>query len=158
MQWDSHSENETIDVKELIPIVIAAAVWDRHWASLTVQCRCENMAVVYILTSRTSRNKATMHLLRCLFFIEASFECRITATHIPGVHHDLADDLSRDRRSSFLHNLPTAHYTPQIIPQELVDLLCRTGDLDEHVHHLFEQGLAASTRRSYHSGAKNFLE
>ena len=43
-----------------------------------------------------------MHLLRCLFFIEAWFSFELMATYLPGRENTLADDLSRNRLSSFL--------------------------------------------------------
>ena len=46
-----------------------------------------------------------MHLLRCLFFIEAQLQL---ATHIAGVHNNLAHDLSCNRHSSFLSKAPWA--------------------------------------------------
>ena len=93
---------ESIMVKELVPLVVAVALWGRHWSGGSILCKCDNEAVVAVVTSRTSQNKAVMHLLRCLFFLEASFDCHLIATHIPGVYNELADDLSRDRLSSFL--------------------------------------------------------
>ena len=69
----SDVREETIMVKELIPIVIAAAVWGRLWGGHTVQCKCDNQAVVAVISSRTSKLPMIMHLLRCLFFFEAHF-------------------------------------------------------------------------------------
>lgn len=43
-----------------------------------------------------------MQMLRCLFFIEAQFQFKTVATHVPGVDNELADDLSRDKLTSFL--------------------------------------------------------
>ncbi len=39
-----------ITVKELLPIVMAVAVWGRLWKGAMVSCRCNNMAVVAIVT------------------------------------------------------------------------------------------------------------
>ena len=69
----SDVRGETIMVKELIPIVIAAAVWGRLWGDHTVQCKCDNQAVVAVICSRTAKLPMIMHLLRCLFFFEAHF-------------------------------------------------------------------------------------
>lgn len=37
-------------------------------------CNCNNQVVVAALASRSSRNTEMMHLLRCLFIIEASLQ------------------------------------------------------------------------------------
>ena len=83
LSWDPISACESIEVKELVPIVMATAMWGTFWSGTTVQCLCDNMSVVHVLSSRTSRSKPIMHLLHCLFFIEALHACRITASHIP---------------------------------------------------------------------------
>ena len=121
---DNAYQQENIATKELLPIVIAAAIWGPHWQGNVVSCECDNQAVVAVLTRRTCRDHNLMHLLRCLFFFEAHFQFSLLATHIPGSSNDLADDLSRDKLSSFIQktgNSSAAEPTP--IPQELTDML-----------------------------------
>ena len=67
--WDAYTGNFQIAVKELIPIVIAAAVWGRAWQGKKVWCQCDNQAVVAALTTRSSREGHLMHMLRCLFLL-----------------------------------------------------------------------------------------
>ena len=42
-----------------------------------------------------------MYFLRCLFFVEAWVQFEVVAVHIPGTLNTRADDLYRDRLSSF---------------------------------------------------------
>ena len=124
LYWEgSGMEEQPIMVKELIPIVVAAAVWGAGWAGKVVECKCDNQAVVAVVSSCTSKNSAVLHLLRCLFFFEAHFSCSICATYLPGRENDLADDLSRNRLPSFLQKLPHMPRQPCGVPQELRDLL-----------------------------------
>ena len=44
-----------ITVKELLPIVIGAAVWGCQWKGLTVTCQCDNAAVVAVVNSGKSK-------------------------------------------------------------------------------------------------------
>ena len=48
MQWDprAHTTPLHITIKELLPVVIATAIWGRNWAGKTVRALCDNMAVV----------------------------------------------------------------------------------------------------------------
>ena len=62
-----------ITIKDLVPIVLAVAVWGKEWHGLTVQARCDNSAVVAILNWGSSLDPAVMHLMRCLAFILANF-------------------------------------------------------------------------------------
>jgi hypothetical protein len=87
--------------------------------------KCDNQSVVAAIMSRTSHDK---HLLHCLFFPEASWDCKLVASHIPGIHNDLVDDLSRNRLLSFLQKAPAMSPTPHIIPQPLRDLLFEPVD------------------------------
>jgi hypothetical protein len=103
---------------QLIPIVLAAAIWGREWSGLTVQAQCDNAAVVTDLNQDCSKNADVMHLLRSSAFIKAKF---IVASHIPGKDSHLADALSRDNHSYFLSNHPLASKSPSPLSQELLD-------------------------------------
>ena len=48
-----------------------------------------------------------MHLLRCVFFIEAVCGFSLSVVHVAGIAYDLADDLSHERLSSFLRKVPS---------------------------------------------------
>ena len=71
-----------ITAKELVPIVLAGVIWGPRWQGTTVLAHCDNMAVVGIIKSGSSRNKKAIHLARCLAFITAKFEFHLTAAHI----------------------------------------------------------------------------
>ncbi len=108
LAWDYRSSLLTIAEKELLPIVLACATWGRLWHGHRVTCRCDNQAVVACLRSRTSRSGGLMHLLRCLSFVEACYNMHIDAVYIDTHANHLADDLSRNRLSSFLSKVPQA--------------------------------------------------
>ena len=72
-QWDTSFAGESIAVKELVPVVMAAAVWGHKWRGLVVQFVLDNEAVVQVLNAGHARDEALSHLLRCLFFIAATF-------------------------------------------------------------------------------------
>ena len=74
LQWDQQSRDKQIAVKELLPVIIASAIWGHEWAGRRVVSNCDNQAVVAVLNSRDSREKDLMQLLRCLFFLEAHFQ------------------------------------------------------------------------------------
>lgn len=126
LPWQSAtgSEKENIATKEMIPVVIAAAVWGSKWKGASVLFCSNNQAVVAVMASRTSRDKALMHLLRCLFFLEAKHQFICRAEYISGVQNGLVDDLSRNRSDSFLQTMRgQANQQPTPVPKTLVDLL-----------------------------------
>ena len=123
MKWAGDTQHYNITVKELIPIVLAIALWGAAWRGMTVQARCDNAAVVHIINAGSSKDKDAMHLRRCLAFITAKYEINMIACHIQGVHNSLADAISRNKAHDFLLNWPQALPSPSPILSELLDLI-----------------------------------
>ena len=111
-KWGTVSIQLPIFVKELLPILLAAIVWGRLWHAQKVLCYCDNQAVVAVLQSRSSKHYHIMHLLRCLFFVEAYFHFSLVATYVTSKDNNIADDLSRNNLSSFFSKVPTASKAP----------------------------------------------
>lgn len=83
----------------------------------------DNTAVVAVLNSHGCQDKELMQMLRGLFFVEAHCQFNLSALHIAGQQIDLADDLSRDRRSAFLEKNPDAFINPTNVPLSLLQWL-----------------------------------
>ena len=162
LAWDSKSQLLQIAIKELIPIIIAAVVWGCRWKGQRVRARYDNSAVVAVINSRYSRDPHLMQMLRCLFFLEAYLQFRVSAIHLPGIDNELVDDLSRNRVSSFLARRPEhiTHFDPTIsltvaaVPEPGLDL----SALDGTVQFFCAQGIADSTRKSSLRRFYNFCE
>ena len=92
--------------KEVIPIVIGAAICGRQWTGKVILCQSDNAAVVAVINLGVSRDTEVMHLIRCLVFIAAKCNFIVTATHISGHRNNLADALSRNRLDDFKFHLP----------------------------------------------------
>ena len=123
LQWSEATFGLPIAVKELLPILIGAAIWGAQWSNHRVVWHCDNQAVVAALRSRTSRHPVLMHLLRNFVFIEARFRFHLCPVYINTYANHLADDLSRNKMLSFFLKVPHASTTPELVPTALVDLL-----------------------------------
>ena len=123
VQWDQRAESLQIMAKELIPIVLACAVWSPQWQNHRIQCLCDNQAVVAALYSRTCRESHCMHLLRVLAFVEAQHAFHLQPAYIDTRANHLADDLSRNNSISFLSKVPWADRQPTPLPSALLALL-----------------------------------
>ena len=123
VKWPHTWSATNIAVKELFPIVLCAAIWGSDWSGLRVHFRCDNWSVVQALTARRARDQFLMHLLRCLFFLEAHFRFDHSVSHIPGRENSAADALSRDKVIDFFSLLPQAPRMPSPVPQALCELL-----------------------------------
>lgn len=113
LKWPESWSSIHITSKELIPIIIATAVWGRKWQGNVVQCMCDNVAVVALV----------MHLLRCLFFFQAVFSLSLHAVHLPGKINIAADCLSRDNLPSFFQQVSKAGTHPTLLPEEHLNAL-----------------------------------
>ena len=66
-----HLTDAHISVKELVPIVIAVAIWGHKWVGKTILVQSDNTATVVAINSHTSQYKDTAHMLCCLTFLMA---------------------------------------------------------------------------------------
>ena len=110
-------------MKELLPIVIGAAVWGSQWKGVSVLCRCDNAAVVAIVNSGRSKVERAMHLMRSLFFFLARWNVALECQHIPGVENGAVDTLSRNDLPSFQRLRPEACRAPTELPDKLLQAL-----------------------------------
>ena len=123
LKWPCSWSSIHIAAKELVPMVVAAAVWGHLWHGKRVLFKSDNQAAVSALLSGSARDPSLAHLLRCFFFFSASWQFSYTAAHITGSHNTVADALSRDRASSLPQLFPEANPYPSRIPASLQDLL-----------------------------------
>ena len=121
----SFSGHQKASVREMIPVVLAAALWGQYWTGKSVRFWSDSAAVVALINSGSSRENSLMHLMRwrCLTFITAKYNFVVSAAHIKGVHNDLADALSRNNRAYFLSHYPQAQASRTVVPPALVELI-----------------------------------
>ena len=117
------SQNGGIAWKELLPIIMACAVWGRQWVGGAVTFHCDNTSAVSVVTSGYSRVQEIMHLLRCLFFVRARFQFEAWAVHTPGADNGIADAISRNNMYRFYSQVPAARVRRVPIPPPLMALL-----------------------------------
>ena len=106
VEWPESWMETDIATKELVPVVVAAAIWGRHWSGKHVRFHSDNTAVVATISSRTAKTPLLMHLLRCFSFYCAYFRFHFSAEHIPGPMNVAADAISRNNLPSFLSLIP----------------------------------------------------
>ena len=123
VQWPDSWAAINIAVKEMVPVVIALAIWGKLWTESTVAVRSDNMAVVHALTAGSAKDPILMHLLRCLHFYTATYQISVSASHVPGALNTAADALSRNNLLLFTQCVPQAANAPSQIPAQLLQML-----------------------------------
>ena len=119
--WPASWAEVDISVKELVPLVAAAALWGRLWHRTRVCFHSDNMAVVAMLQNRSARGEKARHLMRCFYFYTAFFRFDYIAVHVPGILNSAADALSRNNIPLFTSLIPQASQVQ--VPAPLLDLL-----------------------------------
>ena len=119
LEWPEEWREVHITVKELLPVVVAVAMWGKQWQGRNIRCRCDNAAVVAILNTGSSKEERAMHLMRSLFFVQAMFDISLFGEHIPGAENGPADALSRGDARSFLSQVRSARHEPTVVRVDL---------------------------------------
>lgn len=101
-------------------------MWGPWWQGRQGVVLCDNMAVVNIIASNTSKDRTCMHLLRGLHFICAHYNTALRASHIEGAKNVAADAVSRNYLQVFHKANPTANTYPTPIPHQLWQVLVVT--------------------------------
>ena len=122
--WPEGSILSSIALKELVPVTLALSVWGHRWTGQLVLCHSDNMAVVGQLNSLHAQDPLANNMLRCIALLQARFDFRLRAAHIPGSLNVAADLLSRGRQQAFMDQYPSFSPFPTQVPQTLINLLC----------------------------------
>ena len=112
--------NYNITLLELYPIVLAINVWGHLWKNHCVRFYTDNLALVYILNQKTSKDKKIMKLVRCLVLACMNHNVMFQASHISGCKNVLADSLSRLQVKEFQRLSPSSKRYPTLIPDSLL--------------------------------------
>ena len=157
IQWSAETSLLIIALKELFPIVIATAVWGTAWRGKLILCHCYNAAVVAQVNKLHGRDPKAGHMLKCLAFLQAVYDCRIRAIHVAGVNNPIADALSRNRAVWSLQavtGIPHPHAGPTSMGES--DLPASPGlvirALESNVQRFLEAGIAESTMNVHRAG------
>ena len=114
---------ESILLQELLPIILACAVWGPGWVGSMVVVHCDNMGAVAVVNAGHSKVPQIMHLLRCLFFIRAFFHLSVRAVHVPGIWNSWVDVISRNNLPHFFSQVPGEVGRREPLPPSLLALL-----------------------------------
>ena len=80
---------------EALAILVACRLWGCNWKGLRIIVQCDNKAVVSTLNSSRVQDHRLAVCLRAIWFVAASQEFELRATHLSSSDNRLADLLSR---------------------------------------------------------------
>ena len=120
--WPPWWQDRSITAKELLPIVLAAAVWGPQWRGRAIRYRCDNAAIVHVLHTSRSTEPLVMQLLRGLHLFAMEHAFYFSAMHIAGTDNGPADSLSRNHVALFRSQVPQASPIPDTLHPTLMQL------------------------------------
>lgn len=120
--WDSATRQD-ISYLELIPIVMGIYIWGCQLSNSKLLLHTDNMALVSIINSKSSKSPRVMSLIRPLVLKCLHLNLQIKAQHIAGKLNEIADSISRFQWHRFRQLAPAASPNPQPIPSEFWSLL-----------------------------------
>ena len=118
--FPSNWANMNIAVKELLPIVLAIQLWGSLTANSRILFMCDNMSIVAVINSHTSKDAQIMRLLRQLVVATMLHNIHFASKHIPGKHNSTADALSRFQEDVARRGAPWLHIGQDHIPPSML--------------------------------------
>ena len=87
--------NVNIAYTEMMNILVALIVWHNQWSGHKVLIKCDNQAVVSVLTTGKTRDSTLAKYARNIFLSLSACNVDIMVIHVPGKMNPVADLLSR---------------------------------------------------------------
>jgi len=117
-QWPQDWKVFSIVFQELFPIVKALYLWCERLANRYIIFHTDNMSIVNIINSQTSKDILLMYLVCRLAITTMLYNIMFRVVHIPGYDNCIADCLSRFQvqRAMKLNPLLPTHLLPDTIP------------------------------------------
>ena len=85
----------TIVHLKMINILVALKIFGPFWANIKVLVKCDNQAVVAVLTHSKTKDPFLATCARNVWILAALYDLEVTYVHIRGKHNVIADLLSR---------------------------------------------------------------
>ena len=114
--WSDTCRGMNIALLELYPIVLAIYLWYKHLKNKCITIHSDNMAVVHIINTSTSKDSNIMKLVRKLVLKCMLDNIYIRAVHIRGELNYVSDFLSRDKVKEALKVKPNLQPEPEKLP------------------------------------------
>ena len=157
LAWPPAWRGVPISPKEMVPIIVAVALWGPMWAGSKVCCKCDNMAVVLAINKGCAKDPQLMRLLRIVVFWCAMYDITLVARNLPGVQNTSADALSRNNCPLFLALNPQASPIPSGVPACLQELTVDLSKVEAALHLYLGNGVAPATKAAYASVQRRYL-
>lgn len=84
-----------INNKEILALLFAVRRWGPSWRGLRVLVGTDNSTAKSVINKLSSSNPVVLRAMQEIFWCSIKFDFLLEAFHVPGVHNELADAVSR---------------------------------------------------------------
>lgn len=119
VDWFTRGMTRDLTFLELFPIHMVVCLWGKDMMNHTVHFWCDNLGVVHVVNSLTSRLTHVMGLVRKSVLLCLHFNILFLARHVPGCSNRVADALSHQQMLRFRELAPGANPSPVRMPPDL---------------------------------------
>lgn len=120
--WFMSGVTRNMTVLELFPVIVAIQIWKMQFSNSKILFYIDNMSVVNVVNTVTSRSLRVIKLVRKLVLTCLEFNILIKAKHIPSKSNSIADAISRSQWGKFRLMAPTADPLPTPLPRNIWDI------------------------------------
>ena len=117
--WPMDCSKVNIAILEIYPILLAIKLWGTQLSNKCIMLNSDNMAVVHILNTFTSKDNTIMSILRSIVLELMINNILVKAMHISGKNNVCSDLLSRNQVIKALHLYPHLDREPTPIPSDM---------------------------------------
>lgn len=107
---------------ELFPVYVSLLLWHPWLSNKRILFHIDNMAVVQVLNTLTSKSTRVMNIVRKLVLLTLQHNITIKAQHIPTKLNKIADSISRSQWGKFRNLAPEAEKWPTQLPQQIWEI------------------------------------
>ena len=122
-EWHATGVTKIISLLEFFPIYVAISVWGNLLANKKIIFRSDNVGVVEILNSLSSKSDLIMQLVRPFVLMCLKHNILFRGEFIAGAVNDIADAISRLQWERFRNLAPGAEKDPYEMPAQLWKVL-----------------------------------
>ena len=120
-EWPGYWKSLNIAILEFFPILLSILLWGSSMRNRRIIFFTDNLALVSVINNTTSRDATLLMFVRRLVLACLGFNILFRARHVPGIHNELADSLSRLQMQRFKRLAPACmHPSPTVIPPDLL--------------------------------------
>ncbi len=128
--WLSSQIMGNITFLEFVPVLLALLVWGSHFCNKKIVMNIDNLGLVHILNSQTSKSKAVMALMMPFVLLVMQNNVVFRASHISGLSNGISDSISRQDWSRFRRLAPDAREKPREVPAEFLETISSVKLID----------------------------